>query len=159
MKLKDLLTTFVVLVIKLVYNDALLYSSTVELSFPLKSSQACQNGEALLYTLTSPEAKCIDGSPYTFHFRKSKTNSKKWIMFMDSGGWCYTIEDCITRGNTLLGSSQHNNPPCLSRAKLQHHMDIDQAVNPFMHDWNVVFMRYCDGSSFASNTEVIHKVS
>jgi len=144
--------TFIILLIKLVFNDS------VDLSLPSKSSHACEHGEALLYTLTSPQAKCIDGSPYTFNFRKSKINSKKWIVFMDGGAWCYTIEDCIDRGNTFLGSSKHDNPPCLSRDRLHNHMNIDQTVNPYMHDWNVVVMRYCDGSSFTSNTEVIHKV-
>merc|ERR1711865_140043 len=28
----------------------------------------------------------------------------------------------------------------------------DENENPTMHDWNVVFLRYCDGSSFASRT-------
>merc|ERR1740138_376419 len=28
----------------------------------------------------------------------------------------------------------------------------DESINPTMHDWNLVFLRYCDGSSFTSRT-------
>ena len=34
----------------------------------------------------------------------------------------------------------------------------DPAINELSHDWNAVFMRYCDGMSFASNMTDPHVV-
>ena len=32
---------------------------------------------------------CLDGSPYGFYFNPSTTNSTKWTISIEGGGWCY----------------------------------------------------------------------
>lgn len=32
-------------------------------------------------------------------------------------------------------------------------MSADSSTNPHFHDWNVVFLPYCDGSSFLSDRD------
>ena len=46
-----------------------------------------------LYLLPQPDPEsspaCLDGSPYGPYFRKSPTNSTKWTVSIEGGGWCY----------------------------------------------------------------------
>ena len=43
----------------------------------------------LPHDLSNPEsAACLDGSPYGFYFVPSQTNSTKWTISINGGGWC-----------------------------------------------------------------------
>ena len=52
------------------------------------------------------EAACLDGSNYGFYYVKSKTNSTKWTISIEGGGWCYNETLCEGRAKTRLGSSK-----------------------------------------------------
>jgi len=57
--------------------------------------------------------------------------------------------DCVDRANSSLGSSQHDSAEQdLSYKEILSH---EPEVNPVFHDWNIVFARYCDGSSWMGN--------
>jgi hypothetical protein len=64
------------------------------------------------------------------------------------GGWCKGgIEDCYNRsftphGTTKLWPDTH---------PLDGFLSDDPTVNPDFHDWNMVYVIYCDGGSFAGN--------
>jgi hypothetical protein len=88
------------------------------------------------------EARCMDGSRYGYYFRPASSASatKKWVIELQGGGWCYNEGACY--GRTLpsyagggLGSSK-NWTTTFGTYYLE-----DQ-------DWNRVFLRYCSGASF-----------
>merc|ERR1719478_1513322 len=49
---------------------------------------------------------CLDGSPYGFYFVPSATNSTKWTIYIQGGGWCYEENSCYGRSQGRLGSSK-----------------------------------------------------
>ena len=97
-------------------------------------------------------AKCLGGGSPAYNFRLSDSNSSnsdKWVLFLEGGGWCFG-----TDFNSTVAS-------CRGRASFAQHALAGTAVdlyggilssnattNPDFHDWNAVFIRYCDGASF-----------
>ena len=102
------------------------------------------------------EAKCMDGSQSAYYLSSGfGSGSNKWLIFFQGGGWCYDIERCCTRLRTRLGSS----------LKYAKQMDMNQVYksrvrsdNPLMYNWNIVYVPYCDSSSFAGDAVHEYKV-
>lgn len=92
---------------------------------------------------------CLDGSPYGYYFVPSSTNSTKWTISIQGGGWCYDEDDCASRGKTHLGSSKlfpaSAGCGCMN---VDADADPDQA-DPRDATCNCVFLPYCDGASFS----------
>jgi hypothetical protein len=96
-------------------------------------------------------AVCIDGTPPAYYFRQGTgSGAKKWYIHHEGGGWCESVPDCYGRSKTDLGSS----------ANYKATMDLgggyfsnDPAANPMMYNWNVAYLKYCDGGSFSGNNE------
>ena len=89
---------------------------------------------------------CLDGSPSGYFIRNGTgKNADKWILHQMGGSWCFDKMDCYRRSKTYLGSSK-SYPD-------SHYFDgflsDKQDVNPDFYDWNIVFIAYCDGASFA----------
>jgi len=59
------------------------------------------------------------------------------------------VELCEDRAKTPLGSTRGDDATRNFSEKPL--FSTDPSLNPTFHDWNVVFFRYCDGSSFASS--------
>ncbi|QDZ20223.1 pectin acetylesterase [Chloropicon primus] len=102
-----------------------------------------------LHTLRNREAVCLDGSPAGYWFREGWGDGKdKWLVHLEGGGACYSMEDCYERSKTVLGSSkrwpteQTRGEPIFS---------TDSAKNPDFYNWNAVFVGYCDGSVYTGN--------
>lgn len=104
-----------------------------------------------------PKATCIDGSKPAFYFRNGTGNGVlKWIVFFEGGGWEYDLDGVIKhRLHSDLGSSK-NYPECLSEAKMKHYVSNDKNQNPLMYNWNTVWVKYCDGGSYAGDRVVVH---
>jgi len=68
------------------------------------------------------------------------------------GGWCVSIEDCYARSLTNLGSTT-TYPQTFDLSQAGPYFDDNQTVNPLMFNWNLVFLIYCDGTSFSSNND------
>lgn len=51
-----------------------------------------------------PLAKCLDGSPPVYYYRRGSSPGKL-IIALKGGGWCTSEEDCYDRSLTALGSS------------------------------------------------------
>ncbi len=66
---------------------------------------------------------------------------------MQGGGWCYDEVLCLERSKSSLGSSK-SWPPSMS---LGGFLSSDRSVNPDFYEWNVAYIRYCDGASFAGD--------
>lgn len=71
-----------------------------------------------LHMVDNDQALCLDGTKPGFYFFKG-TQSNKWVIFFEGGGWCglddpnSTLADCYARSQTDLGSSK-NYPASLS---------------------------------------------
>jgi hypothetical protein len=81
---------------------------------------------------------CLDGSPYGFYLVRSTTNSTKWTISIEGGGWCYDEQSCLQRANTTLGSSKHWSPTSGCGCMNTEGDGLDE-------DCNCLYMPYCDG--------------
>ena len=58
-------------------------------------------------------AACLDGTPPYYHYRPAtNTTSKRWVLFVNGGAWCFTAvtpplggDSCVQRARTPGGSS------------------------------------------------------
>jgi O-palmitoleoyl-L-serine hydrolase len=96
-------------------------------------------------------AACLNGDPPTFEIKKNK-NSKRWILFLEGGGWCYgasasdTIKSCAARAGI-----DHNIESLQLSNDYGGILGFNSTTNPDFHQDNFVFIHYCDGASFGSN--------
>lgn len=131
-----------------------LYSSILVVVVALHLMFQCVHSKNLTMTLL-PEAHasgamCIDGSPPGFLFRSgSGSSADKWIVHLMGGGWCSNSADCYNRSSTIYGSSKE----WPASYELFGFFSDDEMVNPDFHNWNVAFLMYCDGGSFAGDRE------
>ncbi|KAL6853552.1 hypothetical protein ACP4OV_019581 [Aristida adscensionis] len=94
-------------------------------------------------------AVCLDGSPPAYHLQRgSGSGSNSWIIFLQGGAWCDTVQSCSHRKMNELGSSKFMKP-----MPFYGILSNDQPQNPDFYNWNRVYVRYCDGASFAGDTE------
>jgi len=102
-------------------------------------------------------AVCLDGTPPVYYLRRgSGSGVNKWYLHHQGGGWCESLDDCVARSKTDLGSSSKY-PATASMT--DGYFSTDAAVNPLMYNWNHVLLMYCDGASFSGNnaTVAVHK--
>lgn len=93
-------------------------------------------------------ALCLDGSPAVFFHRRGQGDGKsKWVIFFDGGAWCSMKSTCLARSKTFLGSSKYS-PPLTKYSGL---LSNDRNENAHFFNWNIAFLQYCDGASFAGN--------
>lgn len=104
--------------------------------------------------LTDAAAKgavCIDGSPGAFYIRKTNAagtapaDPRKWVLFMEGGGWTSSDVASVGRSKTQLGSSKSYGPgssfdPGYEGSMMFRHPPFDDAT--------IVFNKYCDGGSW-----------
>ncbi|KAL8201134.1 hypothetical protein R6Q57_012473 [Mikania cordata] len=101
-------------------------------------------------------AVCLDGSPPAYQFDAGFGDGvHSWLVHMQGGGWCNSVNDCHTRAYSHYGSSKkmksfdYNFTGILSNK---------QELNPSFYNWNRVVLRYCDGSSFTGDIEAVDPV-
>lgn len=115
-----------------------------------------------------PMARCLDGSYGAFWFHSgSGSGLSNYIVYLQGGGWCTTENECLGRsldkGFDSLGSSnawrnadcnnlQDWSQPCNSIG-YQGLSSSDPAINPVSHNWNKIFVGYCDGGSYTGNVK------
>ncbi|KAK4486267.1 hypothetical protein RD792_008937, partial [Penstemon davidsonii] len=73
---------------------------------------------------------------------------------MYGGAWCNTKHDCENRKYSYLGSSSH-----MKEAYFSGILSSTKTNNPDFYNWNRVYVRYCDGSSFMGDVEEIDPVT
>ena len=112
------------------------------------ASDLCTEHDAHLHYVSSPSAKCIDGSPPAYYFRRGKV--PRWHIHFEGGGWCYSIPACYERSFEQLGSSI-TYPKCVHEKHMKDYLSQDSAHNPLMANWNHVLVKYCDGASYAGD--------
>ena len=118
---------------------------TATLGFLLLATSVvnAQDGTATRVNITDAldqGAVCLDGSPYAYYFRQG-TETDKFIVHFEGGGWCYSEEDCLGRSRTNLGSTA----TWPATKSIGGPASADCTVNPTFCKWNLVFLAYCDG--------------
>ncbi|KAF2303129.1 hypothetical protein GH714_014036 [Hevea brasiliensis] len=104
----------------------------------------------LLQNAKDRGAFCLDGSSPGYHFQEGfGSGSRNWLLHIEGGGWCNTIESCLHRKTTPLGSSKYMQ----RQIPFAGVMSRNPSQNPDFFNWNKVYIRYCDGASFAGHTE------
>jgi hypothetical protein len=99
----------------------------------------------------SEGAVCLDGSAPGYYIgRGSGSGADKWILHQGGGGWCDTAADCLERSRGVFGSSSYWNSSVDIVGGI---FSDDEAVNGEFYNWNVVYLGYCDGGSFAGYLE------
>lgn len=102
-------------------------------------------------------AICLDGTAPAYYFRPSQ-GSDQWLLHLEGGGWCATVDECFWMSTGVTGSNR------TFLADKEQHLDTfqggahgllssDPSVNPDFHNFNKVFVRSCDGSSFSADVE------
>eukprot|EP00158_Paraphelidium_tribonemae_P000167 Partr_v1_DN18920_c0_g1_i1_m61079 putative pectinacetylesterase len=126
-------------------------------------------------------ARCLDGSPqrYWFSPASNPVNETRYSLHFMGGGWCESPDDCAARawapgcirgssnescyaaavnaGNSIPGQNFSDPwdlgliPSALGARWTGGLMNSDPVANPTAHDWNKVWLQYCDGGSFTGN--------
>ncbi|KAM0831740.1 hypothetical protein ACQ4PT_065339 [Festuca glaucescens] len=105
----------------------------------------------LLACATEKGAVCLDGTPPGYHLQRgSGSGSTSWLIHLEGGAWCSTVQRCSDRRMTVLGSSAFMKPIQFAGSGI---LDSDQHLNPDFYNWNKVYVRYCDGASFSGDAE------
>ena len=69
---------------------------------------------------------------------------------LQGGGWCFdqtpegVVSNCAGRATGGGGSSKYEGPT----TNIGGVLSSDPTVNPHFHNWSLVFIHYCDGTSF-----------
>ena len=95
-------------------------------------------------------ARCLDGSPPSLYslLAPSSPATAPLVLFLEGGGWCFNVADCVSRSKGGGGSSKG----AASSMVVGGLLSADPAVNPrFAGNASFVFAHYCDGSSMTSN--------
>ena len=71
---------------------------------------------------------------------------------MDGGGGCPTTDSCHNRSLGELGSTSADSEASFwinKNGDGNSYLSRNATINPSFHNWTMVYLRYCDGSSFS----------
>eukprot|EP00039_Didymoeca_costata_P006308 m.89131 g.89131 ORF g.89131 m.89131 type:complete len:361 (+) comp13206_c0_seq2:1499-2581(+) len=94
----------------------------------------------LFVNATARKAVCNDGTPGGYYLSKV-TNSTKWMIYLEGGGLCYSLETCKKRSIQLTSSSTW--PKTLEPAGI--------LADAQFADYNKVFVGYCTSDLYSGN--------
>uniref|UniRef100_A0A0E0JS20 Pectin acetylesterase n=1 Tax=Oryza punctata TaxID=4537 RepID=A0A0E0JS20_ORYPU len=98
-------------------------------------------------------AVCLDGSPPGYHLQRGfGSGEHSWLVFLEGGAWCNSIESCSRRKMGVYGSSKF-----MKAAEFNGILSNDKQLNSDFYNWNKVAIRYCDGASFSGDAEAQDK--
>jgi hypothetical protein len=99
------------------------------------------NGEwtEYLYDTAKEEAICLGGTQYQVNVHTGTSN--KVLVYLEGGGACWNSLTCWVAETAKLEAGS---------ASSEGILDLTDAENPF-HDWNIIYVPYCDGSVFSGN--------
>ena len=113
-------------------------------SKPIDGEKSCSSTAALTLLPQDREnlSASLDGSPMGLYLVASRSNSTRWTIFLEGGGWCFSDEDCLIRTTTPNGSSKKLP---LTRNCQCYNTDGDA----LFQDCNCLYLPYMDGASFS----------
>lgn len=112
--------------------------------------------------LSGPAGLCLDGSRPVYYIHRGAV-ARKWVVFFEGGDWCTRWEEtgvkdfqrsCYTRSFSS-GSSSRSGPlkSLAVLGQLYGVLSSEEERNPLAHDWNKVYVKNCDASSYTSSLE------
>ncbi|CAA2959492.1 pectin acetylesterase 12-like [Olea europaea subsp. europaea] len=107
-------------------------------------------GLTLVQGAATKGAVCLDGTLPGYHLHPGHgEEANSWLIELEGGGWCNNIRTCVYRKGTHRGSSN------LFEKKIPFTGILSNKAeeNPDFFNWNRVKIRYCDGASFAGDSE------
>ncbi|XP_071725496.1 pectin acetylesterase 10-like [Rutidosis leptorrhynchoides] len=107
-------------------------------------------GLTLIPGAAAKGAVCLDGTLPGYHLHRGfESGANSWLIQLEGGGWCNTIRSCVYRKTTRRGSSKFFEKQLPFTGILSNKAE----ENPDFFNWNRVKVRYCDGASFAGDSE------
>ncbi|XP_057494373.1 pectin acetylesterase 10-like [Actinidia eriantha] len=107
-------------------------------------------GLTLIQGAAAKGAVCLDGTLPGYHLHRGfGSGANSWLIQLEGGGWCNTIRNCVYRKKTRRGSSIFMEKVLPFTGILSNKAE----ENPDFFNWNRVKLRYCDGASFAGDSE------
>ncbi|CAF2264226.1 BnaA04g27440D [Brassica napus] len=98
----------------------------------------------------SKGAVCLDGTLPGYHLdRGSGSGANNWLIQLEGGGWCNNHRTCVYRKTSRRGSSNFMEKALPFTGILSN----KPLENPDFFNWNRVKLRYCDGASFAGDSQ------
>lgn len=140
------------------FDETEFHSNTTEVISLLEasSSSAAVVPNPLLVGLTlipgaaAKGAVCLDGTLPGYHLHRGfESGANSWLIQLEGGGWCNTVRSCVYRKTTRRGSSKFFEKQLAFTGILSNKPE----ENPDFFNWNRVKVRYCDGASFAGDSE------
>ncbi|OIT26570.1 pectin acetylesterase 8 [Nicotiana attenuata] len=111
--------------------------------------------KTLVQDAFSKGAVCLDGSPAAYHYDKGSGDGvNNWVVWLEGGGWCKSVKDCGHRFNYSNGSSNH-----MDSKSFYGLLSNSKTSNPDFYNWHRIMIRYCDGSSYTGDVELVDKVT
>lgn len=130
-------------------------------AIPLASTSGGREPKkVVLHAAAQTGAVCLDGSPALYYLRPGVgAGASKWLIYHEGGAWCYSLEDCLERSRKRLGSSLYDPDTVSENVLATDYFSTEPSSNPLMWNWNLVFLRYCDGASFTGRnlTETVYQ--
>lgn len=97
-------------------------------------------------------ARCNDGTPFAFQFRRSQTNSQEWVIHLQGGGFCDDdAEICSKRIKNLTTTLPGNDGQPTTMQK-QGIFSQDPGKNPYFFDANQIYAHYCSSDVWSGST-------
>ncbi|GMP63630.1 hypothetical protein CsSME_00025243 [Camellia sinensis var. sinensis] len=107
-------------------------------------------GVTLIQGAAAKGAVCLDGTLPGYHFHRGyDSGANSWLIQLEGGGWCNAIRSCVYRKTTRRGSSIFMEKQIPFTGILSNKAE----ENPDFFNWNRVKVRYCDGASFAGDSD------
>ncbi|XP_071730471.1 pectin acetylesterase 8-like [Rutidosis leptorrhynchoides] len=115
--------------------------------------ETLEGGITIIESAVAKGAVCLDGSPPAYQIDKGFGDGvNNWLVHIQGGGWCHSIEDCVYRKTMDNGLGSSKLMPELYFGGI---LSNQQDQNPSFYNWNRVIMRYCDGASFTGDVEEV----
>jgi hypothetical protein len=128
-----------------------IFSSMIDRGSGVNCSPGTAKGRLRLFSATRfPHARCMDGSPSGVYIipRISPSPSRRFALYLQSGGWCIDDASC----NARCGGRDISSGRCQSRLASSAPWDAegcfggllsdDSAISP-LHDATKVYLAYC----------------
>ncbi|CAK9295441.1 unnamed protein product [Gordionus sp. m RMFG-2023] len=106
------------------------------------------------YLFANKSIKCNDGSTAGYYLRRHH-NSKKWLIYLEGGWFCYSKETCEKRFRNTPGLMSSSNWP--SHLKYEGILSNDRKNNPFWYNYNIIYLPYCSSDLWSGRSQPLHK--
>nr|XP_036853391.1 palmitoleoyl-protein carboxylesterase NOTUM isoform X2 [Manis javanica] len=106
--------------------------------YPCSAQQL--NEDLRLHLLLNTSVTCNDGSPAGYYLKESK-GSRRWLLFLEGGWYCFSRENCDSRYNTMRRlMSSKGWPGTRTGTGI---LSSQPEENPHWWNANMVFIPYC----------------